>query len=473
MGAQGEGAPLTAEQMKDVFTRLIEGVNASDPGELAHALFGEDGDFTQALVEAVPRLVSATAQAVKAFAESLENMPAERGAEVVARSYARVDGGEIAAAVNALSRLVIRLHEQNPELFPVNKSEVISEAMQAMDFGKLRKAMTYRVSDRLELARREVELLGDSPMAMINMFSVAAPAANAALQVLKTLLDIMVLPAETVTYALFKIMEDIDWRDFATVINGLAATIVNMHRGSLILGDGSLYTRGPFSRISSDLVAGLDGQVLAEAIAAIGEEGEAFSTAFTHQVLEKEDVALPLFEAMVSLANSYFRAVASILEKANSLPGETLDKMAAALAEDLEIGELKRALASLAALNRRVISGNPELVASLAREALSALELDLGPQAMAARANRGLSLYNKWVRENPGLVAGALDGFLAGVDSQQLAQAAQTSAAQAAEALSRHPEVMKALVKATLSMLYGSAKGYVKGRRGRGKARGV
>jgi hypothetical protein len=471
MDAQGGSAPLTAEQMRDAVSRLVKGVNASDPQELARELFREDGEFSSALIEAVPRLVSAAAQAVKSFVESMEGMPAEKGAELVARSYAQVDGGEIGEAVNALSRLIIRLHEENPELFAANRTGVVSDVMQAMDFGKLRKAITYRVGERLELTRREVELLGESPMALINIFSVVAPIVNDALQVLKTLFDILALPAEAMTYALLKIMEDIDWREFAAVVNGAAALVINLHRGSLILGDGSLYTRGPFLRISSDLVAGLDGQALAEAIAAVGEEGEAFSTAFVNQVLGNENLALPLTEAVVSLANSSFRTVASILEKANTLPQETMSKMVTAMVEDLEIAELARALNFLAATGRRLIAENPELLTRLSREALSALGLDLGPEALAKGLNRALSSYNSWAAKNPGLVAEGIGGFLVGIDTRELDRAAQSSAGQVADALSRNPEVMRVALKAALSIVYGGARGYVKGLRGRRKTR--
>jgi len=473
MDAQGGLAPLTAEQMRDTVTRLLEGLNASDPKQLAGELFREDGEFSQALIAALPRLVSAGAQAVKSFVESMESLPADKSAELVAGAYGQLEGGEIAEAINAFSRLIIRLHEENPELFPTSRTGLVNDAMQAMDFGKLRVAATYRLGDRLELVRREVELLGDSPMALINLFSVVAPLVNDALQVLKAIFDILALPAEAVTYALFKIIEDLQWPDVAAVVNGLAAFIVNVHRGSLILGDGSLYTRGPLSRISTELVSGLDGQVLAEAIAAIGEEGEALSTALAGQVLANEDLALPLAEAAISVANSFFRAAAAILEKANALPQETLSKMVTAMAEDLEVKELGRVLVSLAAFNRRVIAENPELIAAMSRETLSALELDLSPETLAGGFNLALASYNGWAGRNPHLMAEGMSDFLAGIDTRELEQAARATGDQVADALSRNPAVMKPLLKAAISIVGSSVKGYIKGLRARRKARGV
>lgn len=473
MDAQVRSVPLTAEQMADAVSRLVEGIGASDPEELARELFGDDGEFAAGLVASVPRLVSVAVEAVKAFAEAMQGMPAEKGAELIAAAHAKMSGSEFAEAVNAVSRLIIRIHEERPELLPETRIETMADFMLATDFGKLRKAVTYKASERLDLLRREVEVMGENPLALINIFSVVAPVVNDALPALKALFDILALPAEAVTYALFKIVQDIEWRNVAAIINSASAFIVNVHRGSMILGDGGLYTRGPFQRVSSELVSALDGQVLAEAIAAIGEEAEAFSTALAGKVLENEGLTLALSEAAVSVANSSFLAAADILERANAVPRETVNRMAATVAEDLEVRELGRALASLAAFGRKVVAENPGLVGAMSREALSALEFEASPEALAGGLNLALASYNGWVGRNPDLVAEGVSGFLAGIDTRELERAARATGGQVADALSRDPAVLKSLLKAALSIVGGGVKGYVKGLVARRKKRGV
>ena len=473
MDAQVESAPLTVEQMRDMVSRLILGINASDPKELAEELFRDDGEFTAALVEAVPRLARAATQAVKEFAASMEGIPAEKGADLVAGSYAGLDGGEIGEAVNAFSRLVIRLHEERPELFTSARTRIASDAIKAVDFGKLRKAVTYHGGERLDVLRGEVELLGENPISLINMFSVVAPLANGALQVLKAVFVALDFPAEAMTYALFKIVQDIDWGDVAAVINGVAALVVNLHRGSLILGDGSLYTREPFYRISSDVISALDGQIIAEALVAAGEEGEALLTAVASQVLGSADEAVPLFEAAVFLANSSFRTAASILEKAASLPPETTSGMAGALEENLELNELARAVNNLTALGRKLNQEHPGLAVRLSRELRTGLDVDTAPETLAAGANRALSSYNAWAGRNPELVAESVGGFLAGIDVRALERAAKSASGQVADALSRNPAVMRPLLKAALSVIAGGTRGYVKGLMARRRKRGV
>jgi hypothetical protein len=471
MITQGISAPITTEQMRETLSRLLDGINSNDPKELAEQLFHDNGEFAVALVGAIPRMVSAMTGAVRTFVESLESMPAEKSAQLIASAYAGVDGREFGEAVNAFSRLVIKLHEENPELFSSSRFGLAAEVMQSADFGKLRKAITYRGGERLELLRREVELLGDNPVALVNLFSVVAPLVNDAVRVLKTLLDILKLPAEAMTFALFKILEDLDWREFAAVINGIADIVVILHRGSYILGDGSLYTRSPLARIASAFIDGLDGQAVAEALAGIGEEGEAFLTALAGSALGDESIVVPIFEGALSLTNSIFAAIADIFEKVSSLPSGTTAGITHAVAEELDANQLARVLNALAAAVRHLALEEPGLLRKLSRQTLDNLELDFGPEAIAAGVNRALASYNGWAVRKPETVAESVGVFLAGIDAGELERAAKTASGQLAAAVSRNPAVMKSAFKAVMSLVYGSAKGYLKGIRGLRKRR--
>jgi hypothetical protein len=467
---------LTPEQMSESITRFLQGVDSSDPKGLAKELFQEDGEFSELLIRSVPVIVGAVAEIVKNFSESLENMPAEKSTELLASSLSQVDGKEIGEAVNALSRLYIRLHEQDPEFYPEKRLGIASGVVEEVDFGKLRKAIIFRNQERMELLRSEVEMMGEEPMAIINLFSVVTPMINNLLEVLNAAFGTLEMPSEATTYALFKILQDIDWKQISSLVNGLAGLTITIHRGNLILGDGSLESRTVFTRISEDFLSGLDPQAVAEAIQAMGEESEAFITSFTNTALEDEEMTLWMSGALTTLANSYFTAVANILEKLNSLPTETVKKITDGIAEDFEAKELGRALNSLVVLGGRLRSERPELFGTILKNTLSAANLNeiLSPEAIGAGVNQALVSYNKLSRENPRLVTESLDGFLAGIDARELGEAARSSASQVAEATSRHPEVMKALLKALISMAYKSMRGYISnlwsnGRKDRGR----
>jgi len=260
------------------------------------------------------------------------------------------------------------------------------------------------------------------------------------------------------------------------VVNGLAGLTVTLHRGNLILGDGSLESRMVFTRISEDFLSDLDPQAVAEAIQAVGEESEALVTSFANTALEDEELTLWMSGAMTAVANSYFTAVANILEKLNTLPPETVKKITDVIAEDFEARELGRVLNSLVVLGGRLRSENPELFGTILKNILAAANLNeiLSPEAIGAGVNQTLVSYNKLSRENPRLVTESLDGFLAGIDARELGEAAQSTASQVVEATSRHPEVVKALIKALISMAYKSLRGYISnlwsnGRKDRGR----
>ncbi|MDY6795565.1 MAG: hypothetical protein SWK76_09865 [Actinomycetota bacterium] len=79
------------------------------------------------------------------FADSIEGMPVEQSMEMLSGSVARIDGRELGEAANPLLSVPIRLYEENPELLTREKMGVISEAVDTLDFGKLRKALMYRL----------------------------------------------------------------------------------------------------------------------------------------------------------------------------------------------------------------------------------------------------------------------------------------------------------------------------------------
>jgi len=474
-GSEGT-VSLTPEQMSESITRFLQGVDSSDPKDLAKELFQEDGEFSELLVRSVPGILGAATQIVKSFAESLENMPAEKSTELLANSLSQLDGKEIGEAVNALSRLYIRLHEQDPEFYPEKKLGIASGVVEEVDFGKLRKAIIFRNQERMELLRNEVEMMGEEPMAIINMFSVVTPMINNLLEVLNAAFVTLEMPSEATAYAVFKILQDINWKQISNVVNGLAGLTVTLHRGNLILGDGSLESRMVFTRISEDFLSDLDPQAVAEAIQAVGEESEALVTSFANTALEDEELTLWMSGAMTAVANSYFTAVANILEKLNTLPPETVKKITDVIAEDFEARELGRVLNSLVVLGGRLRSENPELFGTILKNTLAAANLNeiLSPEAIGAGVNQTLVSYNKLSRENPRLVTESLDGFLAGIDARELGEAAQSTASQVVEATSRHPEVVKALIKALISMAYKSLRGYISnlwsnGRKDRGR----
>ena len=450
--------------MRDTVARLLEGVNTSDPRELAGEFMSGDGEFSQLLLRTVPRLIAAAAEIVKYAAASFGEMPEEKSSELLAEVLSQIDGKEIGEAMNAVNGLVIRFHEHNPELYPQKRLDIASKIVEELDFGKLRKATIFKNQERMGLLRSEVEMMGDEPMAVINMFSVITPMVNNLIEVLEAALEALSLPSEATAYALFKILQDIDWEGLTDIFNGLASFVVTLHRGNLLLGDGSMESRAVFSHISEHIVSNLNAQDLAEAIQAIGEEGEALITSLADAAMRNSELLVWLAGAATMVTNSYNIALANVMEKAGTIPADTLGKMIDEFAADFEERELARAISGLVALVRRMQAERPQLFGTIAKKTLSAADLDvtLTPEAMGSGVNAALASYNGLSRENAKRLEDNLDAFLASVDTGKLSQAAASISAQVAGAATRHPEVVRPLVKALLSLAYSAAKGYVK-----------
>lgn len=467
MHAENESTRPEVERIRENFTRLLRDVNEGDPRELAQALVGDDGDTSLAVLEALPKVLEAAARAVKALAEHLESLPPESTAQAVDRALSRLDGGAIGEAVNSLSRLMIRLHEQDPGLLARRRLAITAGAVRAVDFGKLRKALVFRAEENLELLRGEVEALGDNPVALVNLFSVAPPVINQALKVLQKLFEVLNMPAEAMSYALFNILEDLDWKGIAEVINGAAGVAVNLHRGNLILGEGSPYSATSFSRIGSELVAGLQGPLLAEAVAALAEEGETMLAALVDQALKDEAMAVSLVEAAVSLANALSRTAASLFESLCSLPPETMRGMKEALALGLDTEGTARAVHAFLELGRRAGEESPGLLSRIGREVASSLRAErtslISYHSLADRVNRALRAFNR--RAAAGMPAGsAASGFLERLDHAELDRAAGNAASLLAGTLTAHPELAGIALRAFSTIIFQTIKGYLAGR---------
>ncbi len=483
MSGENGGRSVEVKSLREGLTGLLETIGREEPRELARELLDGEGRLSETLLESLPALVQALLESARIVLQRMEDLPPEKAAAILARSFPGTEGELVGELVNSFSRLLIRLHEERPDLLVEEQARFFSRAVRAVDFGKLRKLLTYRVSDRLEALRREIEVLGDHPVALVNLFSVVVPAANQALQVMKTLFKVLDLPAEAVTYALFNILEQLDWREAAEVINGAAAFVVNLHRGSYILGDGSLYSAAPFSRIASDLAGGIDRELLAEALAALGEEGEALVSSLAEQALGNPELASSLLEVAASLANSSLRALSGLLETAASLPPDARSRMREAFTRNLDAEELTRLSRSLAAFLRGARpagEGIPsERKPSPWREAaeplLAGLRERLEGQAMARRFNGLLHDLNRRLRD-PSAGEGFASAFLDSLDHRELEALMRSAASRLRETLSSRPELAGTLLKGLSSILYQGTRGCLAGlraarasRRGRGR----
>lgn len=71
----------------------------------------------------------------------MEDLPPEKVARILARTFPGAEGNLAGELLNSLSRLLILLHEERPELLVEEQVDFFSWATRAVDFGKLRKLL--------------------------------------------------------------------------------------------------------------------------------------------------------------------------------------------------------------------------------------------------------------------------------------------------------------------------------------------
>ena len=480
-------ASSPAELLSDSILRLVESIESVDPGELSQQLLGDD-ESLRTVVEALPRFINAAVRVCNGLAEGLERLGEDSTAELMAGSISQVDGAAIGEAINSLSRVIIRSYESDPELFNKVKMEITTDTVNAIDFGKLRKYLTYQARRRSEYSREALALMGEEPVALINLVSLLPEYVNNTLVVLNQLLDILTFPSEAMTYAVFKILEEIHWEELSEALNGTFKFIDALQRGNLLIGDGSSEFEGVITSVSEDLVRNLDFKWASRAFSALSDNLEPVVTSLATAALQTEDGALAVGGALLSLSNLSIRSTAVILDRASALPPEVTRKMAGGLRQSFSARELGAAINSALVLFNRFTEEDPEMLGAILDGVLSGVDpaqaglagktlvtgfsqtLLAGPAAgepllpgvLATVMNNALASFNQLSGEDPQLISRRLDRFLTDLDEEQLGQAARNATSQVTDAALRNPGVARVVVKAIASATYNFIKGYMK-----------
>lgn len=225
------------------------------------------------LVESYPRLMNMAVQAVKAAAESLEQLPAGESAEVLARALGGVDGRQLGEAVNAVSRLLIAVHQARPGLLAESRVGVVAGVVEVVDFGKLRVALTEQCHSSLSVLEGKLDQVAGSPLALANLLNVAPQVANDLLRIAAKALGYLKFPDEVLASALFTLLRDIDMSALADLLNGATALVVALSRGDRLLGGvNEPYFKQVLDEMVDEVAAGVDPALLQEAGQALGSD---------------------------------------------------------------------------------------------------------------------------------------------------------------------------------------------------------
>ncbi|GEM_PF-1869417 len=479
MGGNGREA-INIDDLKGTVVRLVEGMDEAAIRSMASELVAQDG-FSETLISGYPRFLNLGVQVVRALVESLEQMPVDRSAEMLAQAFGGVDGRELGEAINSLSRLLIAVHQARPGLMAESRVGVISDVADTVDFGKLRVALTAHYHSRMSMLEGKVDHVVGFPLGLANLLNVVPPLVNDLLRILAKTLEYMKFPDELLASALFTLVQDVDMNEVGRMLNAASALVIAHSHGDWILGSGGKpMLKKVLDDAAGKLSAAVDGPQLKEAALALGGDGKVIGEVFSEHMFKDERTTLAFMGVILTTVNSLLRSTAGVFEKVSMLPPETLARLAEGLEDDLQAEELGRAVNAAALILSRISESNPDLVRHAAARLLSALEPEqtgaaartvalqlkdavlanpelsarLAPAAVGQTINSGLASFNRFTRARPARVASGLNGTLSALDAGELSRAVEDTIRAAVEAALANREVVRAVMRPVIAGVF-------------------
>lgn len=307
------------------------------------------------LVRTLPFATAVLAEAVEGLARSVDE-PGRR-AEVVAEILEGLDAGRIGGAINALSALVIHVHDDAPGA--VAKSDLVGRLLDAVDTGKLRKAAAAASSAGRDAALAAVDHGLDDPVVLANTVVAVAPLVNDGLAVVAGVLERLNLPDELLASAVLGLIDDLDGEALGRIATGAAAAINGIHAGSLTLGATEPAFRASMADLLDQALRTVDGPTVARAVIALGEDGETLSAVLADWIRRDPAVLRVWAETAARTGVPLVRGATTVVREVNALPDEPLAAAAAALVGAAQPRDVARLINELAVLAQRLHEQRP------------------------------------------------------------------------------------------------------------------
>ena len=435
-------AAKTREALRNLIARL-------QPEQLEAAL-RDDPDLTREAIESAPLLQMALVRSMKVFALYLDGLePAERTA-VIKKQIEALDGSELAAAMNAYSALMMKVHDESPDLaeaaFPVFEA-----VFEETDFGKVREATGDMLDYFTSYMTRFIEVMMENPVVVANIVGIVPPLANTLIKLLSVTLENTNLPPEILASALFNTIAALDAEEMGRLITTGSRMAIDLHAGNYILGGAEPRFRAVFTDVMKRMMDNVDAAAAGEALVALAEDTEVMAGVLVELIARDPDKAVLACRTGTALNNVLARVISNALAEANAWPDELLEALGEE-ARGLDAVELGKAIDSAVTLALRFREANPGLhrevmssvlqginterleflltyAANDAREALmsnSGVAEALRPEEMGRRINGWLVSFNRSPVAKPGAIKEYVTTMLAEVDTRELEKAART-----------------------------------------------
>ena len=328
MSAKEKDAPASVLVLRELLrTPLVQDLlrdsmrqDADAAPALTRALLADDPQLALDLAAALPARVNAAGEAAAELAAALNGFPTTLTREAAQQWAGELDTAALeqqlgsllaalwrhlwedprsrqallAALVKQVDAGVERLAhqlEQDPEAIAGPAEELVGALLDGVDLGRLRRVHALGLQAAAGPTSRIIARAMGDPVLVANLAAALPPLVNAQLRALADAVEALDLPAEVLASALFNLLQALDPGQAARLLNGLARTITEAHRGNLILGRHEPRFRAVCADLLEDLLPRLDGERLELAALALAEDLDTLLTAWEDLAERRPELA--------------------------------------------------------------------------------------------------------------------------------------------------------------------------------------
>ena len=465
---------------KELLLIHLRDINPENARELVKTAIWEDVAFTMSVLGASPDLVNWLSEALVELGIQLNNFTVDILRDFLVQLGRDLDVEKLRAVPIAYAPLVNELLLEDREALDglIAGLGIIADEMaraaertwrkiwNTADFGKIRVGMTEHLEGRMAELEDEPGIF--NPVAISNLFGIVPPLTDFMLRVLTRTLQALNLPGEILANAVFQLLEDIDKRELGGLVNALADVVNALHKGNLLLGRDEPRLKAVLERVSGDVVENVDGEKFKQMLIALKDDGAVIGGVISDYVFATPDSVVQVVRGLYLAVSAALRGVGETYRRFSELPPEALGAMVDAYQEAFDMRALHQVVNYNAVLFNKVCEVRPDMVGTTLGKVLEGLDTEemsqagktvalqvkdavladptisaaLEPEAVGERINEGLAAFNRFSRENPGLVAEKISRTLAVLDTDELSQAMGGMAKQMTKAMMENTDFL-------------------------------
>ncbi len=339
-------------------------------------------------------LILAKLRLFAAVSQWILSLPSDERQKIVSELIERIDGREIARALESIITAIRITLEENPQVEEALSAKA-TDFLNTLDFGKARVGVTTAGDALFSIGERVVEQISKNPVAIANLVGFIPPVINGLLRVAARFAESLSLPEEVFASAIFNTISAIDTAVFANLVNSIAARINELHTGNIVLG----WDEREFKKVSYDFLSGLvenlDVELLASSIIALGEDVSDLLDSFIKVCVTDPAAVSALVGALIEISAIAIKVYSLALEEFLALPETFFEEALSRARKAYDPAQIARLANSFSSMAKRFHDADPGFYAEFAGKFIDDLDLESALSAVAAVFSSYLNAFSE------------------------------------------------------------------------------